>query len=421
VSLTEGDARSAGRGGGGATDGEAALEVVPPAGGAGLHGVGGQCGRAAIEPRQLLLGLDELAVRREPGSEGVGHVADRCVFADGADDVRGLPHATSGPQQLGVGVTDIGPSQAAALDLVDDMAAGQAMVDVSGGPEQHNRNGTRGLVDPPSAPRPRRVAPNVSFRSNTVSGHRSGDSVHIGSDRRVGRDREDDMEVAQPRIGMEDVEHGVPAHELAADALRWGKRCFDVVAALVLLLLLAPLLALVALAVKLHDGGPVLFRQQRLGQGGRSFRIAKFRTMVVDAEAHLRANPDLYARYVDNGFKLPLSDDLRVSRLGRFLRASSLDELPQLVNVLRGDMSLVGPRPIVQPELRQYTDRGAAGAYLAVRPGLTGLWQVSGRNRLGYDDRIKLDLAYLVDASPTTDLKILLRTPLAVLRRDGVH
>jgi exopolysaccharide production protein ExoY len=229
------------------------------------------------------------------------------------------------------------------------------------------------------------------------------------------------MEVAQPRIGMEDVEHGVPAHELAAGAVRWGKRGFDVVMALALLLLLAPLLGLVALAIKLHDGGPVLFRQPRLGLGGRTFRIAKFRTMVVDAEDRLSSNPDLYARYVDNGFKLDLSDDLRVSRLGRFLRASSLDELPQLVNVLRGDMSLVGPRPIVHPELHQYSDRGAAGAYLAVRPGLTGLWQVSGRNRLGYDDRIQLDLAYVADQSPATDLKILLRTPVAVLRRDGVR
>lgn len=229
------------------------------------------------------------------------------------------------------------------------------------------------------------------------------------------------MEAARPRRRIEDTEHHVPTHHLASDAARWTKRGLDVTLSLALLVLLAPVLLLVALAVKLHDGGPVLFRQQRVGFGGRTFLIAKFRTMVVDAEARLQDNPDLYARYVVNNFKLDMRDDVRVNRLGRFLRSSSLDELPQLVNVLRGDMSLVGPRPIVERELCQYRDRGAAGAYLTARPGLTGLWQVSGRNRLGYDDRIQLDLAYLADSSLSTDLKILVRTPLAVLRRDGVH
>lgn len=227
------------------------------------------------------------------------------------------------------------------------------------------------------------------------------------------------MELAQSTLGIDDSEHDY--HGAWVGAARWGKRCFDITVAAVLLVLLAPLFLLIGLAVKLHDGGPVLFRQSRLGQGGRQFRIAKFRTMVTDAEARLRANPDLYARYVSNDFKLDLAEDVRVSRLGRFLRASSLDEVPQLLNVLRGDMSLVGPRPIVQPELIEYTTRGAAAAYLAGRPGLTGLWQISGRNRLGYDDRVRLDVVYLASASPGSDLKILLRTPLAVLRRDGVH
>ena len=232
------------------------------------------------------------------------------------------------------------------------------------------------------------------------------------------------MEAVQPGLGRENLElihHERQEHHLVADAARWGKRWFDVAVALVLLVLLSPLFLAVALAVKLHDRGPVLFRQLRIGRHGQPFRIAKFRTMVVDAEARLHASPDLYARYVSNGFKLNLADDVRVSRLGRFLRASSLDELPQLLNVLRGDMSLVGPRPIVQPELCHYTDRGAAAAYLSSRPGLTGLWQVSGRNRLGYDERIQLDLVYLATSSLASDVKILCRTPLAVLRRDGVH
>ncbi len=227
------------------------------------------------------------------------------------------------------------------------------------------------------------------------------------------------MEVSQPLLATESDHHHV--HADFAAAARWGKRCFDAVTAAFLLALLAPLFLGVALAVKLHDGGPVLFRQTRLGRGGRHFRIAKFRTMVVNAEARLLVDPELYARYVRNDFKLDLAEDVRVNRLGRFLRASSLDELPQLLNVLRGDMSLVGPRPIVQPELAEYQARGAAGAYLSARPGLTGLWQVSGRNRLGYDDRIQLDLMYVARPSLATDVRILLRTPLAVLRRDGVH
>jgi lipopolysaccharide/colanic/teichoic acid biosynthesis glycosyltransferase len=209
--------------------------------------------------------------------------------------------------------------------------------------------------------------------------------------------------------------------ELASLAGRLSKRSLDLTVATLSLLVLLPLLALIALAVKLHDGGPVLFRQARIGKGGQPFRIAKFRTMVVDAESRLRENPELYARYLGNGCKLDLAEDVRVSRLGRFLRASSLDELPQLLNVLRGDMSLVGPRPIVEVELREYAERGAASAYLSTRPGVTGLWQVSGRNRLGYDDRVKLDVVYLSSASLGHDVRILFRTPLAVLRRDGVH
>lgn len=224
------------------------------------------------------------------------------------------------------------------------------------------------------------------------------------------------MEAAHAGLALDEGQHVT-----LISAARWTKRCFDVTVATILLLVLAPLLLLVALAVKLHDGGPVLFRQHRLGRGGRQFRIAKFRTMVVDAEARLLANPDLYARYINNDFKLDLTEDVRVSRLGRFLRASSLDELPQLLNVFCGHMSLVGPRPIVQLELQEYTSRGAAQAYLNTRPGLTGLWQVSGRNRLGYDARVRLDLMYVATSSLANDVKILLRTPAAVLRRDGVH
>lgn len=227
------------------------------------------------------------------------------------------------------------------------------------------------------------------------------------------------MEATQPRLGLDEAEIRDPF--ALPRAAGWTKRAFDVVVAAVSLVLLTPLLLVIALAVKLDDGGPALFLQPRVGRGGRRFRIVKFRTMVVGAEAHLRADPALYDRYVRNSCKLDLADDPRVSRLGRFLRASSLDEIPQLLNVLQGDMSLVGPRPIVEVELRQYQDRGAVAAYLNARPGVTGLWQVSGRNRLGYQERVQLDLVYLSSPSLANDVRILLRTPMAVFRRDGVH
>jgi len=181
-----------------------------------------------------------------------------------------------------------------------------------------------------------------------------------------------------------------------------------------------PLFCLVALVVRV-EGGPVFFTQRRLGQGGRIIHVRKFRSMAPDAEDRLHSDPELFDRYVANGFKLPSDEDPRLSRWGRLLRSSSLDELPQLLSVLRGDMSMVGPRPIVEPELVEYTSRGAHDAFLAARPGLTGLWQVSGRSSLSYDQRVELDLRYLDHPSLLADLKIVARTALVVLRRSGAH
>ena len=203
-------------------------------------------------------------------------------------------------------------------------------------------------------------------------------------------------------------------------AYRRAKRSIDVVFSLLVLLVTVPVWLIVAVLVRTTSSGPVFFRQPRVGRNGRSFTVLKFRSMCSDAEARLK-DLGLYDTYVATGYKLPVADECRVTRVGRILRKTSLDELPQLINVLRGDMSLVGPRPIVQMELRQYAERGAAAAYLNSRPGLTGLWQVSGRNRLGYDARVQLDLMYLASASLASDAKILLRTPFAVLRRDGAH
>lgn len=203
-------------------------------------------------------------------------------------------------------------------------------------------------------------------------------------------------------------------------ALPAWKRSLDIVVSAALIVLAFPLFCLVALIVRC-EGGPVFFTQRRLGQGGRTIRVRKFRSMAPDAEDRLRSDPELFDRYVANGFKLPSDEDPRLSRWGRFLRSSSLDELPQLISVLRGDMSMVGPRPIIEPELVEYTTRGAGDAFLAARPGLTGLWQVSGRSSLSYDQRVELDLRYLERPSLLTDLGIVARTVVVVLRRSGAH
>ncbi|MCT0224715.1 sugar transferase [Synechococcus sp. CS-1328] len=187
------------------------------------------------------------------------------------------------------------------------------------------------------------------------------------------------------------------------------KRSGDIVFSLAVLGLGAPVFLLLALLVRLTSRGPVFYVQQRVGRGYRSFGCIKFRTMRRDADRLLSAllaeSPDLEEEF-RNDFKL--RKDPRITRLGKFLRRSSLDELPQFVNVLRGQMSVVGPRPIVDKELDRYADR--MDEVLAVRPGLTGLWQVSGRNNLTYAKRVKLDVSYARHRSFWMDLRIILRT-----------
>jgi exopolysaccharide production protein ExoY len=198
------------------------------------------------------------------------------------------------------------------------------------------------------------------------------------------------------------------------------KRVADIVGATLLLIVLLPVLLCVALIVKLSSKGPVFFMQRRLGQDGEPFLLRKFRTMVANAEELLRTTPGLYHEYVANNYKLPRGHDPRITRIGAFLRATSLDELPQLFNVIRGDMSLVGPRPVVPAEVEQYGDY--ALLFLSAKPGLTGHWQVSGRSEVGvYAQRVELDLEYIRDQSFGKDLEILLRTVPAVLLRRGAH
>jgi len=198
----------------------------------------------------------------------------------------------------------------------------------------------------------------------------------------------------------------------------WLKRALDVLGAGALLVMLSPVMLILAWMVR-ADGGPAFYAHRRVGRGGDSFGCLKFRSMVMDSQARLDAllATDPTAR-VEWEATRKLRHDPRVTRVGRFLRATSLDELPQLLNVLRGEMSLVGPRPVTQVELEQFY--GAAGAhYISVRPGITGLWQVSGRSDTSYAQRVALDVAYVATPSLLQDIRILLRTPMAVLSRRG--
>jgi lipopolysaccharide/colanic/teichoic acid biosynthesis glycosyltransferase len=195
------------------------------------------------------------------------------------------------------------------------------------------------------------------------------------------------------------------------------RRALDLLGAGALLVVLSPLFALVSLLVWWKMGRPVTHAQTRVGQFGLRFSLHKFRSMVADAEQVLRASPEVYRRYVECDYKLPDGEDPRITPLGRFLRATSLDELPQLWNVLRGDMSLVGPRPVVPDEVAEYGDY--ARMLLRVKPGLTGAWQVGGRSMVRYPERARMDLQYVAARTLPDDVRILLRTVPAVLRRRG--
>jgi exopolysaccharide production protein ExoY len=199
-----------------------------------------------------------------------------------------------------------------------------------------------------------------------------------------------------------------------------AKRALDIVGAGVGLVLLAPFFLIVALMVR-ADGGPAFFAHQRVGRGGKLFGCLKFRSMVIDSQARLEAllanDPAARAEWEATR---KLKNDPRITRIGRFLRSTSLDELPQLINVLRGEMSLVGPRPVQEAEIDRYYGASAAH-YMAVRPGITGLWQVSGRSETSYESRVALDVAYVSRPSLLADISILLRTPVAVLSRRGAH
>lgn len=198
------------------------------------------------------------------------------------------------------------------------------------------------------------------------------------------------------------------------------KRAVDLAAAIPLCVVFAIAYPFIAVALKATSRGPVLFRQVRVGRGGRPATVYKFRSMVVDAEGRLESDPELYRQYVENGFKIPASVDPRITKVGRVLRRTSLDELPQALCLLLGTMSLVGPRPVLPDEVGVlYGDDSPY--YFACKPGLTGLWQVSGRSNVTDRERADLDVAYATEWTLLNDLRILLRTIPVVLSAHGAH
>lgn len=236
---------------------------------------------------------------------------------------------------------------------------------------------------------------------------------------------------ARPRGGAHGVWNGVrasapgasPAHVLPFEAprqeglyLRFGKRALDVVGAAVAMVFSIPVVAALAVLIKLESRGPVFYRSVRIGRGGRPFVFFKLRSMVKDAD---RSRQEIEHMNECDGPVFKIARDPRITRIGRFLRSTSLDELPQFYNVLAGDMSLVGPRPPIPEEVAQYEPWQLRR--LDVRPGITCLWQISGRSRIGFQEWMRLDLEYIRRQSLSLDLKILVRTLPAVLSREGAY
>lgn len=226
-------------------------------------------------------------------------------------------------------------------------------------------------------------------------------------------------DIAGPRIHTQQVA-GLPLIHVTTPTLDGGqgvaKRLFDVLVSTLLIIISSPVMAGVAILVKIESQGPALFKQERVGMEGEHFEMLKFRSMVVDAEQQLT---ELAQHSDGNGLLFKMKNDPRVTRVGKFIRKFSLDELPQLFNIFAGSMSLVGPRPPLPSEVAAYEHD--VRRRLLVKPGLTGLWQVSGRSNLSWQDSVRLDLYYVENWSLAGDLMILLKTFRAVFRGAGAY
>ena len=199
-----------------------------------------------------------------------------------------------------------------------------------------------------------------------------------------------------------------------------SKRIIDIIFALFGIIICLPIFIVISIFyLQGESKGPILFKQVRIGKNGEKFNIYKFRSMIVNAEEVLKSDEKLYQKYIKNNFKLEQDEDPRITNIGRLLRKTSLDELPQLINVLIGNMSLVGPRPVVLEELQEYGERKRE--FLSVKPGITGYWAISGRSDVDYPERVDLELYYVYNQSLLLDIKIILKTGLMVVLKKGAY
>lgn len=199
------------------------------------------------------------------------------------------------------------------------------------------------------------------------------------------------------------------------------KRTCDIIVSGLALVVLVPT-AFLVMAIIYRFGenkGPMIYKQRRIGKNGKPFKIWKFRSMVVNADKKLKANPELYRKYIANSYKLPAEEDPRITEFGRFIRKTSIDELPQFVNIFKGDMSLVGPRPVVEPELKEYGDQ--VEKLLSMTPGAMGWWQASGRSNIEYPERCEVELYYIDHASLWFDLKIIFMNIISIFKNTGAY
>lgn len=198
------------------------------------------------------------------------------------------------------------------------------------------------------------------------------------------------------------------------------KRIIDVVLSFFALIILSPIFLLIWILDRFGSNkGPLIFKQKRVGRNHQFFYIYKFRSMVVNADSKLRKDETLYKKYVANSYKLEPDEDPRITKLGAWLRKSSVDEIPQFINVLMGEMSLIGPRPVVEEELQEYGNK--IDLFLSVKPGAMGYWQANGRSNIGYPERCEVELYYVKNASFWFDIKILFKNLISIVRSDGAY
>lgn len=215
--------------------------------------------------------------------------------------------------------------------------------------------------------------------------------------------------------------NGEPIESLSF-SYRIIKRFFDIIISGVMLIIIIPVFVVFSGIYLIGDNkGPLFYRQVRVGRNGKKFKMYKFRSMVVDADKKLLGNKELYAKYVANSYKLPAGEDPRVTKFGSFIRRTSLDELPQFINIFIGDMSIIGPRPIVEKELAEYETAERINKLLSVTPGAMGYWQAIGRSNIEYPERCEVELYYVDHASLLFDFQIIFKNIISIFKSDGAY